>query len=79
MFHTLACGSSRPGGQLDVYRAKQGYYCHCRKIKISDDRVIWERQFPLPKPDERIGFPWTIKDWNKVRNKRAGRPVDYDE
>ena len=43
--------------------AKPGYYIHCRRQTDGS----WQRQQPLPRPDARFGFPWTVKDWEKRR------------
>ena len=31
----------------------------------------WEREGPMTMPDERTGFPFTIKDWQKYRKKKG--------
>lgn len=91
---------------MDVYRQKEGYYCHCR-LSDSDEAVgdelfeeadtsssildigsntnenghdsnespktsqqRWERTGPLFKPDARVGFPWTVSDWDKFLAKK---------
>ena len=38
-----------------------------------DDRpgpIPWERRGPLPPPDARVGFPFTVKDWGKWERKK---------
>ena len=63
------------GGQLDVYRQRDGYYSMCRKIVRDDGIISWERSGPILTPDARIGFPWTVKDWDKFwRKKGLARP-----
>jgi cytidyltransferase-like protein len=70
MFHALKDGSSFPGGQKDVYRNNDGYYSCCRKEMRGDESVVWNREGPLLAPDARIGFPWTVKDWDKFWSKK---------
>mmetsp|Transcript_27253 Transcript_27253/g.80334 ORF Transcript_27253/g.80334 Transcript_27253/m.80334 type:complete len:794 (-) Transcript_27253:23-2404(-) len=62
MFHALSCGGSLPGGQRDVYRAKEGYYSVCRR----KGQNKWEREGELLAPDARVGFPFTVKNWKKI-------------
>ena len=64
MFEALECGGSA-GGQRDVYRGSPGYYSMCVR---EDGR--WVRRGPLQHPDARVGFPWTVKDWSKVKRRR---------
>jgi len=66
MFDALSCGGDLKGGQVDVYRRSPGYYNCCRKRD-----GIWYREGELLKPDARVGFPWTVKDWDKhLQNKQ---------
>ena len=70
LFDALECGSSHDGGQKDVYRQRSGYYSMCKLNKNpSKEDLQWEREGSLPVPDERVGFPWTVRDWNKVMKK----------
>ncbi|KAL7570532.1 hypothetical protein ACA910_004306 [Epithemia clementina (nom. ined.)] len=39
------------------------YFVCCRK-ETNDG--TWQRKDPLPKPNARMGFPWTVKDWGKL-------------
>lgn len=57
------------GGQKDVYREKDGYYSCCQRHEISGGSVVWTREGPLLAPDERVGFPWTVKNWDKYMKK----------
>ena len=74
MFHSLKCGGSYPGGKVDVYRRKTGYYSHCTidddKSSSSSSKEVWKRSGELLVPDARNGFPWTVKDWDKFWKKR---------
>lgn len=70
MFHSLKCGGNLPGGQLDVYRKTPGYYSRCEK-EILNDTVRWNRSTPLLSPDGRVGFPWTVKDWDIFWSKKT--------
>jgi hypothetical protein len=65
MYHNMKCSGDIEKGQLDVYRQKDGYYSYCRKKYDQENNCIqWERIGPLMKPDSRIGYPWTVKNWN---------------
>lgn len=68
-YHLLQCGGQRPGGQLDVYRNSPGYYSCCHQRN-----GVWIREGNLFKPDARVGFPWTVKDWVKQK-KIVERPL----
>jgi glycerol-3-phosphate cytidylyltransferase-like family protein len=35
LFRALECGGAVPGGQLDVYRQREGYYSCCRRRKVA--------------------------------------------
>lgn len=65
LFRALACGGAQPGGQKDVYREKDGYYSSCRRVNDGDSS-LWRREGELLKPDARVGFPWTVKKWDKI-------------
>ena len=49
-------------------RAKPGYYLQC----FPQPGGFWRRHEPLPRPDARFGFPWTVKDWEKRQRKAGG-------
>eukprot|EP00434_Breviolum_minutum_P005106 symbB.v1.2.004501.t1/scaffold250.1/size251770/12 len=70
LFHAL-----RGDEKKDLFQSpKAGYYIHC--IPSSHG---WQRATePLPLPDARFGFPWTVKDWEKLQRKRSfvNRPVE---
>jgi hypothetical protein len=68
MYHALCCGGSAPGGQLDVYRQREGYYSKCTRAEAGG---AWAREGGLLTPDPRIGFPWTVKNWDKFLTKSA--------
>ena len=70
MFDALNCGGKHQGGQIDVYRRTDGYYSRCRKEQMADGSVVWIREGPLLPPDSRIGFPWTVQDWDKFWRKK---------
>eukprot|EP00435_Cladocopium_sp_Y103_P030281 s2088_g7.t1 len=61
-FHALKFAD----GTQDL-RVKPGYYLQC--FPGSDG--CWQRHNgqPLPRPDARFGFPWTVKDWDKRQRK----------
>lgn len=67
LFGAVKCGGSFAGGQLDVYRARDGYYSRCRVQQTDGQTAAWERDGNLQAPDARVGFPWTVKDWDKLR------------
>jgi hypothetical protein len=66
-YKSVACENS------DVYRAKDGYYSICRKVEDGNNSEIWQREGPLLPPDTRMGFPWTVKDWEKCWEKIKSR------
>ena len=73
MFDALKCGGSHPGGQIDVYRRSDGYYTSCSRKQHGDGKCTWERMNNsgcLNQPDARVGFPWTVKDWDKFWRKK---------
>jgi hypothetical protein len=66
MYDAIKCGGDQPGGQIDVYRRFSGYYSKCIQQKTEDGTVVWNRtEESLTAPDFRMGFPWTVKDWDK--------------
>lgn len=73
LFHSLKCGFSASGGQKDVYRESEGYYGRCRKEFDENGNAKWTREGPRLTPDARVGFPWTVKDWDKFRKKQQLR------
>ena len=38
----------------------------------------WQRFEPLPRPDARFGFPWTVKDWDKRQRKAGIEDIEGD-
>jgi len=85
VFHALECGGHLEGGQQDVYRATPGYYHRCiRSQESHGDKPTWIRDEncrsgtgkngELAPPDFRIGFPWTVKNWEKFwkKNTKSG-------
>jgi cytidyltransferase-like protein len=85
-FHALKCGGHLTGGQLDVYRKGGGYYSMCTLSSTSEDKkgdtgngcgeaASWERNGNILKPDARVGYPFTVKNWDKLirqRKKKLG-------
>eukprot|EP00521_Asterionellopsis_glacialis_P010177 CAMPEP_0195303040 /NCGR_PEP_ID=MMETSP0707-20130614/32149_1 /TAXON_ID=33640 /ORGANISM="Asterionellopsis glacialis, Strain CCMP134" /LENGTH=400 /DNA_ID=CAMNT_0040366473 /DNA_START=9 /DNA_END=1211 /DNA_ORIENTATION=+ len=71
MFHELVCGRSHSGGQRDVYREKEGYYSVCRREKHTQNGSVWRRDGSLLVPDARVGFPWTVRNWDKILQKSS--------
>lgn len=69
MYDAMRCGGEQSGGKTDVYRKTPGYYSKCVKTALHDDdgTVVWRRVSPasLVPPDYRVGFPWTVKSWDK--------------
>ena len=57
----------------DVYRRIPGYYACCRRQQLptgganneNGDDTAWVREGSLPAPDARVGFPWTVKNWEE--------------
>jgi hypothetical protein len=71
-YDALRCGGGEPGGQMDVFRKSPGYYSECVKQTLDDGSIVWNRIRPLSLglPDYRVGFPWTVKDWDKFWSKQ---------
>ena len=55
LFHGVTSSTGNP------YNTNN-YYMSCRKDPVTG---TWEREGPLIKPNARMGFPWTVKDWDK--------------
>ncbi len=54
----------------DLFQSpKAGYYIHC----IPSSHGWQHATEPLPLPDARFGFPWTVKDWDKLQKKRSAK------
>ncbi|KAG7371811.1 glycerol-3-phosphate cytidylyltransferase [Nitzschia inconspicua] len=72
MYHSIQCGGDQPGGKMDVYRKTPGYYSKCVREVLTDGGFIWKRVNPttLSPPDYRVGFPWTVKSWDKFWGKQ---------
>lgn len=50
------------------FRQRGSYSC-CRRRS----RGVWQRvESALLPPDARVGFPWTVKDWDAYRTKKRG-------
>lgn len=60
--------SQQPGGKVNFYRQKEGYYCCCHRsnsISTSSGETVWHcKKKDLHPPDARMGFPWTVTDWD---------------
>jgi cytidyltransferase-like protein len=71
MYKALKCGGSVMNGKLDIYRNSPGYYSKCVKKQLDDASVVWERTDPmcLEPPDFRVGFPWTVRSWDRFWRK----------
>jgi len=52
---------------LDVYRKIDGYYNRC-VLSVEGE---WERVGPMMVPDARVGFPWTVANWEKLFAKKT--------
>jgi hypothetical protein len=72
MYDIIKCGGEQPGGKVDLYRKSHGYYSKCVKAILDDGSVVWRRISPvsLAPPDYRVGFPWTVKSWDKYWGKK---------
>lgn len=55
-------------------KARPGYYLQCFKRGPGG----WQRCEPLPRPDARFGFPWTVKDWDKRQRKAGIEEIEGD-
>lgn len=77
LYHAMMDGGQQQGGQLDVFRRTEGYYSCCRLEEKAtpngEDSATptWERIGPLQAPDARVGFPWTVHNWDKFMAKNA--------
>lgn len=64
-----------PPRKKDLFHSsKSGYYVTaCYRPAINGGCGTWHRDddTPLPWPDARFGFPWTVKDWDKRHRKRT--------
>ena len=70
VFDRLRDGGHLKGGQKDVFRETPGYYHVCHKHHDG----TWIRQAGgLERPDFRVGFPWTVKNWDKFWKKTANQ------
>jgi len=67
LYHALKDGGDEKGGQLDVYRKTDGYYNRC----VLSEEGEWERVGPMMVPDARVGFPWTVANWEKLFAKKT--------
>ncbi len=68
VFEELKDGGHLEGGQKDVFRETPGYYHVCYKSETGE----WIRENKeLESPDFRVGFPWTVKNWEKFWKKNA--------
>ena len=63
-YDAVVDGSGEPGGKVDVFRKTPGYYSQCRLRSVNDNSE-WERVGPLLAPDARVGFPWTVSNWER--------------
>lgn len=75
LYRGLKCGGLSRGGQKDVFRATAGYYSRavCCSSEEGGEGVAWEREGPLLKPDARVGFPWSVKNWSKYMRKEGAK------
>ena len=79
VWETLRDGGQFEGGQKDVFRATPGYYHKCVRCQNTGS-TAWIRDASYPSehkgnglqcPDFRVGFPWTVKNWDKFWKKQA--------
>lgn len=71
VFETIKDGGHLEGGQKDVFRATPGYYHACYKAESGEWIRDTTQQGDLERPDYRVGFPWTVKDWEIFWKKQA--------
>jgi hypothetical protein len=65
------CGSD--GEFLDsLLHDEPGYYSRCSR---NEDDGVWTLDEPagFPKPDYRMGFPWTIQNWDRYEKKQTSK------
>ena len=70
-FESLKDGGHLEGGQKDVFRATPGYYHACCKTESGEWIRDTTEQSGLEHPDYRVGFPWTVKNWELFWKKQA--------
>lgn len=68
MFHALTCAGSHPGEQRDVYRLKDGYYAHCRRVN-NGHGVLWKWEGAFQTPDARVSFSCKVNNWGMLLDK----------
>lgn len=65
-YDALKCGGSEKGGQKDVYRGTPGYYVPCAL-----EAGKWKVKEKISLPDFRVGFPWTVTNWEKLHQSQS--------
>jgi len=71
VFSALECGGHLEGGQTDVYRRTPGYYRRCVLRGGDGAWVFDDKDATRAGPDFRVGFPWTVRNWEKFWKKQA--------
>lgn len=67
-FESMRC-TTKSGEELDNQLRQPGYYRKCY-LRNGD----WELESSeSPRPDARMGFPWTVQDWDKYERKRRNK------
>jgi hypothetical protein len=73
-FESMRCCSGGSDGGVErldsLLRDEPGYYSRCRR---NDGVWMLDEDDPTllcPKPDSRMGFPWTVKNWDKYVKKQ---------
>lgn len=87
LYHVMVNGGGEKGGRDDVFRKTEGYFSRCQLVNKQQDgddnnhnKKQWERVGPLLMPDARVGFPWTVSNWEKLfadqeRQRTASNPT----
>jgi cytidyltransferase-like protein len=75
VFDRLSDGGHQEGGQKDVFRATHGYYNRSRWVPREESGGSWILDASYAGetngPDFRVGFPWTVKNWDKFWKKQT--------
>ena len=67
LYNAMVDGGGEEDGKIDVFRKTEGYYSQCRR---KGSKGQWERIGPLLAPDTRVGFPWTVSNWEKLMEQK---------
>lgn len=58
--------TSTEAGATDCNQLTESYYSVCQKVTENNVSSWKKRDGPILLPDARMGFPWTVKSWDKL-------------